>query len=472
MGIKPLELDPTRENVFNTLVTDAVGRNRNLWQFACFCSAQKNRCSIALDSGWGTGKTFFLKQLQMLFDVYGDQPERVKQDEQKQLQILFNSYAAEDQLGMTIKHHVCVYYDAWLNDNADDPLHSILYELIKQTKTRFVKNGKGDYWKAACAIFDAFTGKNTSCLLDLAKGTNPVYDIKNQQSFHERFADFLDNLVPKGYGRLLVLIDELDRCKPTYAVQLLERIKHYLSNDKITFVFAINDEQLQHTIKAFYGDGFNAHQYLDRFFDHRLMLPQIDDLKFKNYYGLKKDDNESPICLYTETCDSFLRLFPLSMREELKYRSQVKIICDSACKDRRFVNNSCWWLVVFVFIPFLLGLKLKDRNMYNDFVDGRNKEPILPVIARSRHITCLLSDPNHYRTSPQVAFVNIDAEKASKNFDRVYQCLFVDQLKEQTHAEFPPFFLDREMRDVLLSALGFMADFIKYETNTEEPAHG
>ena len=49
-GIKTLELDPSKDkNIFKTLVTDAVGRNKNLWQFACFCSAQESKCSIALD---------------------------------------------------------------------------------------------------------------------------------------------------------------------------------------------------------------------------------------------------------------------------------------------------------------------------------------------------------------------------------------------------------------------------------------
>ena len=470
-GIKTLELDPTRENIYKALVEDAVGRNKNLWQFACFCSAQDGRCSIALDGGWGTGKTFFLNQLKMIFDTYGDQSEQLNADEQKQLQVLFNGYAAEDQLGMTIKHHVCVYYDAWLNDNADDPLHSILYELIKQTKQKFVKNGKVDYWKAACATFDAFTGRNTSSLVDLAIDTNPVCDIQKQKSFHKSFADYLDNLIPEGYGRLLVLIDELDRSKPSYAVQLLERIKHYLSNDRITFVFALNDEQLQHTIKVFYGENFNAHQYLDRFFDYRLALPQIDMLRFDKFYGIKEDDDAKKR-LYDETCDSFLKVFPLSMREVLKYRSQVNIICDSASKDRRFINNSSWWLVVFVFIPFLLGLKLKDRNMYNDFVDGRKKDPFIPVIPKSKHITCLLSVPEYYRSERQIAFAKSDGKKALDNFDRIYQYLFVDQLREQTHAEFSSFFLDREMRDVLLTALGFMADFIKYDTNMEETVHG
>ena len=67
--------------------------------------------------------------------------------------------------------------------------------------------------------------------------------------------------------RLVIFMDELDRCRPSYAVQLLECIEHYFINDRITFVFSANLEQLQHTIKNIYGNDVDACRYLDCFFD-------------------------------------------------------------------------------------------------------------------------------------------------------------------------------------------------------------
>ena len=46
-------------------------------------------------------------------------------------------------------------------------------------------------------------------------------------------------------NRLIIMVDELDRCKPSYAVKLLERIKHYFTNDRITFVFSVNTYELE-----------------------------------------------------------------------------------------------------------------------------------------------------------------------------------------------------------------------------------
>ena len=88
------------------------------------------------------------------------------------------------------------------------------------------------------------------------------------------------------------VIDKSDRCKPTFAVHLLEQIKHYIFDDRITFVFSINLEQLQHTIKQYYGADFDSCRYLDRFFDlriserllseagHRLHLRRLPDILF------------------------------------------------------------------------------------------------------------------------------------------------------------------------------------------------
>lgn len=64
---------------------------------------------------------------------------------------------------------------------------------------------------------------------------------------------------------MIIFIDELDRCKPSFAVHLLEQIKHYLYDERIIFVLSVNQEELQYTIKHFYGNEFDASRYLDRF---------------------------------------------------------------------------------------------------------------------------------------------------------------------------------------------------------------
>ncbi|XQF92823.1 P-loop NTPase fold protein [Pseudoalteromonas espejiana] len=69
-----------------------------------------------------------------------------------------------------------------------------------------------------------------------------------------------------------IFIDELDRCRPTYAVEMLEAIKHIFDIEGLVIVVSTHTEELQHTIKALYGNDFNADNYLRRFFDTKYHL--------------------------------------------------------------------------------------------------------------------------------------------------------------------------------------------------------
>jgi hypothetical protein len=83
----------------------------------------------------------------------------------------------------------------------------------------------------------------------------------------------------KKQSPFFVLIDELDRCRPTYAVQLLERVKHLFDVEGVVFVFATNASQLQHSIAGAYGSNFDGMRYLKRFFDRTYVFenPAIED---------------------------------------------------------------------------------------------------------------------------------------------------------------------------------------------------
>lgn len=97
------------------------------------------------------------------------------------------------------------------------------------------------------------------------KSDSVLDDLRKSKSVHSTIAEFLDHLLDERANRLIVIIDELDRCKPDYAVRVLEKIKHYFDNERITFVFAVNVQELQHTISSYYGSHFDSCRYLDRF---------------------------------------------------------------------------------------------------------------------------------------------------------------------------------------------------------------
>ena len=69
------------------------------------------------------------------------------------------------------------------------------------------------------------------------------------------------------------MVDELDRCSPDYAVEVLQLLEHVFHTEHVVFVVAVNQSELIHSIRSFYGEGFNAEGYLERFFDDILPLP-------------------------------------------------------------------------------------------------------------------------------------------------------------------------------------------------------
>lgn len=90
----------------------------------------------------------------------------------------------------------------------------------------------------------------------------------------------LSGKVKADTGRPLVfIIDELDRCRPTFAIELLERVKHIFDIPDMVFVLGINRDELRSSIRSVYGE-IDADTYLRRFFDMEFLLPDIDSKAF------------------------------------------------------------------------------------------------------------------------------------------------------------------------------------------------
>ncbi|BCD99991.1 KAP family P-loop NTPase fold protein [Marinicellulosiphila megalodicopiae] len=75
---------------------------------------------------------------------------------------------------------------------------------------------------------------------------------------------------------LFIMIDELDRCRPSYAIELLETIKHIFAIKGVYFIVATASDQLCHSITAVYGQNFESARYLKRFFhqEYKLAKPE------------------------------------------------------------------------------------------------------------------------------------------------------------------------------------------------------
>lgn len=105
----------------------------------------------------------------------------------------------------------------------------------------------------------------------------------------EGFTDTISSLVHLIEGDtqlelpIFIFVDELDRCRPSFSIELLEGIKHLFAASGVYFIVSTDSEQLSHSIKAIYGSDFNATRYLKRFFDMEYRLETPDTRKLSEY---------------------------------------------------------------------------------------------------------------------------------------------------------------------------------------------
>lgn len=111
--------------------------------------------------------------------------------------------------------------------------------------------------------------------------TNTIQELYDMETLKTQLVFALEDLILDGQ-RLVIFIDELDRCNPVFAVKMLERIKHFFNSPKILFVFSVNIEQLSATIKKTYGSEFDSSGYLNKFFDIIVDIPPVSIDKFIN----------------------------------------------------------------------------------------------------------------------------------------------------------------------------------------------
>ena len=232
---------------------------------------------IAVDAEWGNGKTTFLRMLKQKLQNEG--------------------------FGV-------IAFNAWEHDFTDNPVTTLAGEIVKQTKNfghESLRRRAAELAKAvapiaievgASTIPAAATGNVPGMVANLVKGVfkalrilgqnDPVakYDQTTQgiANFKTALRQTAAAVADQHRGKpMVVAIDELDRCRPDFAVRFLEIIKHFFSTPNTVFIITTNLGQMAHTVRAVYGQTFDAEEYLDRFFDLPCKLTHENKDEFINH---------------------------------------------------------------------------------------------------------------------------------------------------------------------------------------------
>ncbi len=103
-----------------------------------------------------------------------------------------------------------------------------------------------------------------------------------KEKLKKRLAEMSAKVVAETKHPMVFIIDELDRCRPTFAIELLERVKHIFDVPNLVFVFGLNRDELSKSLQSVYGE-IDSDVYLRRFFDMEFTLPEVDTKSFAGH---------------------------------------------------------------------------------------------------------------------------------------------------------------------------------------------
>lgn len=283
--------------------------------------AEMDFCPMAIDGGWGTGKTEFCHKLINLIKEQDARRQKAAQEAAADAaRAVENAEASADavapadtaaqpaedgeqtsaQAAALPPERAVIYLDAFASETVDDPLLCILAAIrdefpdeetrkeIRQRVMSVMKMGWKVLLKALAAHLLKQDGEGIwTELTDAAQdGANDLIDrtvdhLLDQYAHAQQNIEALQETIAKATTQrpILFFIDELDRCRPDFALSILELVKHVFDIPGIKFIFVANLEQLKAAIRKRYGQDVDAGVYLEKFVKMEIGLSSYTNAK-------------------------------------------------------------------------------------------------------------------------------------------------------------------------------------------------
>lgn len=336
-----LEVDPA-----NPFAGDCLERSSVAERLTRLAQSTEQPFVLSIEAPWGSGKTSFIRMWK----------------------------AHLEQLG-----HPCLLFNAWEVDFIQDPLIALLGELDALVREQQEPQLVDDVVEAGSRLIEKVP---KAVLQRLSAGTLEGADIeeilapltgqsvlgykeakRDLESFRGRLKELAESVTEwKGSKPpVIIFVDELDRCRPDFALQVLERIKHLFNVGRIFFVLSLDRRQLRESLKTLYGGGMDADGYLSRFIDlsFRLPLPPLGEFlkTLDGRFGVGKalgpirGSQDAPSHL-VNLMETYATAFSLSLRQVEQIYTTLNIVVRTGSSDG------------YLFLPYLLCLRLVESDLY------------------------------------------------------------------------------------------------------------
>ena len=413
-----IEMKPTTENIINMLDKNAIGRNQYVATFLEMLDNVDENFTIFINGNWGTGKTFLVKQIYTLLTYYNEYIKEELKGYNTQLDQVLQKDSFKDL--KLEKNFVPIYYNAWNNDSHIDPINSIIFNIIKEHDILkdYQKESSDVIDKIASVLDMANIWSNGSVkeLVSTFKRKDIIPEITTMENLKETLNLLLDKLLVERGDKLVIFVDELDRCNPIYSIKLLERIKHFFDHENIIFVFSVNENELTNTISNYYGQNFDSHRYLNKFFDISIDLPKVNISNYMEYLGIERNSK-----YFNKTIHEIIEYYNFTMRDCIRYYQSLKIIEDLAgnCSNYGFSDDRGYNMIKMFILPALMAIKIIDLKGYIKIINGNGFDIFFNII---NNVDILNRGIGFYMKKDKDG--NISEEEYKEQFLEMYNAIF------------------------------------------------
>lgn len=383
--MKRVDEEPTPKAIDNALSQDPLHRKREIEDFLKMLITVEPPYTFVIDAPWGSGKTFFVKQVARALQMTNP---ALSQDSAKPSTTFGN---IDEEL--LKKPYLPIYFNAWEDDHFDNPILPILASIASATDEKSVKGGE-DFRKGIIGAIEAAAsligyGGDINGIIENFSGTDFLEQYKNEKELRGKIDELIKNNLPKMADRAVIFIDELDRCRPEFAIKVLEQTKTLFQQENIVVVYSTDITQLAHSLQGIYGPRFEGRKYLERFYDKRLELNSIKIADYLRYKGVNKFDGY----IFMDITIDLLNYEQASLRACNRLAEPITNLLDYISKhDEYFGSTKLQHFQYHCLLPVLNVLAYYEPLAWHEVKTGAGFTTVYELASNSRLFVELLDE--------------------------------------------------------------------------------
>jgi len=332
---------PSHSNIWSD---DALNRSSMAERLTNVVEHEHGGIVISLNGGWGSGKTFFLTRWQQHLEEKG-----------------FRS----------------LYFNAWQDEFCDEPIVAISSQLGAFSKENEIESIGQRLQKSLAPLLlhnvKSIVEDKVGLRLDIkVEQAVDLYSerMKLKRRLEEELAKIAAKVRKDTEKPLIFIVDELDRCRPTYSVDFLEKVVHIFKVPNTVFMFGINKDELLKSLQSIYGN-IDSQVYLRRFFQREFIMQPSSLIAFCHHLvassGLRKafDDlgqvQKDHLDDFVTSFSAVSSMMKLSLRDVEYCFRVIDIIAKNLKNDS--VIHPC-------FLATLIPLSLVNNSLYKRLIQG------------------------------------------------------------------------------------------------------